>query len=69
MSSSVGMMTFPIYGKIKIFQTTNQQLYMHLGPKWCSPIARSKDIQSLEPWLVSFVHAITSLVLLGEDHG
>jgi hypothetical protein len=25
MSSSVGMMTFPIYGKIKImFQTTNQ---------------------------------------------
>ena len=23
-SSSVGMMTFPIYGKIKMFQTTNQ---------------------------------------------
>ena len=26
MSSSVGMMTFPIYGKLKMFQTINQIL-------------------------------------------
>ena len=33
MSSSVGMMTFPIYGKIKaMFQTTNQHGFLIL--KW-----------------------------------
>ena len=32
MISSVGMMTFPIYGKIKgIFQTTNQIIYIQKG--------------------------------------
>ena len=49
MSSSVGMMTFPIYGKIKaMFQTTNQMtmmLYFHalptnvtLNPPFCISI-------------------------------
>ena len=27
MTSSVGMMKFPIYGKLKMFQTTNQDVY------------------------------------------
>ena len=32
---SVGMMTFPIYGKIKMFQTTNQTMYLDGGfLKW-----------------------------------
>ena len=38
MSSSLGMMTFPIYGKIKfMFQTTNQYTYkisLFSGPLW-----------------------------------
>jgi len=28
--TSVGSMTFPIYGKIKMFQTTNQYIYIHI---------------------------------------
>ena len=31
MSSSIGMMTFPIYGKIQVmFQTTNQYIYIYI---------------------------------------
>jgi hypothetical protein len=42
MSSSVGMMKFPLYGKMKfMFQTTNQYIFCHISVIQLQPTTNS----------------------------